>query len=63
MEYIGDIVSLGYYETQDTMMLMDKLMNEFDVRQFILWGRSMGAVTALMISTKYKVNIGSILLK
>ena len=32
-------------------------MNEFNVKYFILWGRSMGAVTALMISTKYSVNI------
>ena len=39
------------------MLLMDKLMNEFNVKYFILWGRSMGAVTALMISTKYSVNI------
>ncbi len=39
------------------MLLMDKLMNEFNVKYFILWGRSMGAVTALMISTKSSVNI------
>ena len=47
----GEYVSLGYYEKQDVEFLI-KYMNEtLNLGPFILWGRSMGAATALLVSS------------
>lgn len=44
----GDFISLGYYETQDVNYLMDFLHSTFHLGPFALWGRSMGAATAVL---------------
>ncbi|KAL7496452.1 hypothetical protein ACHAWT_008932 [Skeletonema menzelii] len=44
----GDHVSLGYYEREDLMCVVAHLRATDVVSTIALWGRSMGAVTALM---------------
>lgn len=44
----GDYISLGYYESQDVETVIKFLRTKEDVSLIGLWGRSMGAVTALM---------------
>lgn len=42
---------MGSYESEDVKELMNYIEYHFGkVDEFILWGRSMGAVTALMLS-------------
>jgi pimeloyl-ACP methyl ester carboxylesterase len=45
----GDYVSLGFFERADVQKLIDDLSNTFNLNRFILWGRSMGAATALLV--------------
>lgn len=44
----GDFVSLGYYEREDLMCVIAHLRATNVVSTIALWGRSMGAATALM---------------
>lgn len=45
----GDYISLGYFETEDTELLMSYLHMTFGFGPFVLWGRSMGAATSLLV--------------
>lgn len=45
----GEYISLGYYESFDTKFLINLLTVQFGFSKFILWGRSMGAATALLV--------------
>ena len=44
----GEYVSLGHYERDDLQVVVEHLRNLGTVSSIALWGRSMGAVTALM---------------
>ena len=44
----GEFISLGHYEREDLKVVIDYLRNSGKVSTIGLWGRSMGAVTALM---------------
>lgn len=44
----GEYISLGWYERQDVECIVDYLRRSNKVSTIGLWGRSMGAVTALM---------------
>ena len=46
----GDYVSLGYYEKFDTEFIIGLLVDYFGLGPFILWGRSMGAATCLLVN-------------
>lgn len=54
----GDYVSLGYFEKEDTEFLLDQLHKHFNLGPFILWGRSMGAATSLLVD--YPLVLGRI---
>lgn len=43
----GDYVSLGHNEKHDIMRLLMHIRDVFGVSKFCLWGRSMGAVSAI----------------
>jgi pimeloyl-ACP methyl ester carboxylesterase len=45
----GDFISLGHYEAMDVCFLLTYLNAMFGLGPFVLWGRSMGASTALMV--------------
>ena len=44
----GEYISLGWYETDDVECVVEYLRNTNKVSTIGLWGRSMGAVTAIM---------------
>ena len=47
----GDYISLGWFERKDTELILVKLKALFpQITDIVLWGRSMGAVTALLYS-------------
>ena len=48
----GDYISLGYYEQDDVECIVNFLRKSNKVSSIGLWGRSMGAVTALMYGSK-----------
>ena len=43
----GNYITLGYNEEKDVKVVLSYLRRKFNFKRFILWGRSMGAVTAL----------------
>lgn len=47
----GDYISLGYFETKDLFFLINELKNTFNMGPFALWGRSMGAATAILCTS------------
>ena len=47
-------MTLGYYEKEDLRVVVEYLKNEYQFSRFILWGRSMGAVTSLLYAAKYR---------
>lgn len=49
----GNFVTLGYCEREDVYSVICKARESFGVREVILWGRSMGASTALLYAAKY----------
>jgi len=57
----GKYVSLGHFETIDSESVISILHNDFFCDKIALWGRSMGAVTALSLACKRK-DISSIVL-
>lgn len=44
----GDYITLGKFEKEDIDYLMNFLVNSFNFSKFSVWGRSMGAATAIM---------------
>lgn len=44
----GDYISLGFFEQDDVACCVDHLRGRQDISHIALWGRSMGAVTALL---------------
>lgn len=45
----GDYISLGYYESEDVQFVIHELSETFRKGPFALWGRSMGASTAVLV--------------
>ena len=48
----GEYISLGYYEQEDVDCVVEYLKKSNKVSNIGLWGRSMGAVTAIMYASK-----------
>ena len=48
----GDYISLGFFESKDLDFLINILSSSFNMGPFVLWGRSMGAETALLCNNK-----------
>lgn len=57
----GDFISMGIYEKDDTLVLMDILRRDYNIKNFALWGRSMGAATALLAYPKLRDTFALIL--
>ena len=49
----GEYISLGYYEQDDVLTVLEHLRGVGTVSSVALWGRSMGAATSLLFSAKY----------
>lgn len=48
----GEFISLGYHEKDDVILLKSCLREKFGIKEFGLWGRSMGAVTAIHAASR-----------
>ncbi|EGR33097.1 hypothetical protein IMG5_061800, partial [Ichthyophthirius multifiliis] len=53
----GDYVTLGYSEQNDVEIIINYIKEVKKIPYISLWGRSMGAVTALLYSQKFPQNI------
>ena len=49
----GDYVSIGFRESMDIKSIVEYLRNSGEVSHIILWGRSMGSVSALRYAARY----------
>lgn len=59
----GDYVTLGFNESEDLKTIINMLINSGITEEIFLWGRSMGAVTALYYILKNKeINIAGLIL-
>jgi fermentation-respiration switch protein FrsA (DUF1100 family) len=58
----GDYISLGYYEKEDVHCVIEYLLKSKKVSKIGLWGRSMGAVTAIMYASEHPSNISALIL-
>lgn len=56
----GDLVTLGLNEKQDVIDACNFLRKSFDLKKYILWGRSMGAATTFLAAGKIEGVIGFI---
>lgn len=50
----GKYVTLGIKESEDVRLVLKNLRKKHSYSEFYLWGRSMGASTAIMYSAKYQ---------
>jgi pimeloyl-ACP methyl ester carboxylesterase len=57
----GDYISLGWFEREDLAVIVDYLRQNRRVSTIGLWGRSMGAVTALMYAERNPLIAGMVL--
>ena len=58
----GDYISLGWHESDDVECVINFLKKTNKVSTIGLWGRSMGAVTALIYGSRNNNNVSAILL-
>lgn len=56
----GEFVTLGYNESEDVIDVINFLIEQMDISQFVLWGRSMGAATAVL-AAPYHPNIKGVI--
>ena len=58
----GEYISLGHYEKDDVHCVIEYLLKSKKVSKFALWGRSMGAVTAIMYASEHPKIISALIL-
>lgn len=52
----GDFVTMGVEEMWDIELVIQHLERSFGQKKFVLWGRSMGAVAALLYLQKIAIH-------
>ena len=52
----GEYVSLGAHEQFDILDVLDHVSQNFQMKKYILWGRSMGAAAAIKFSSLFYSN-------
>jgi pimeloyl-ACP methyl ester carboxylesterase len=58
----GEYITLGPKEKRDTKAVLDHIRKAYGVSNVFLWGRSMGAVTAILFAGQYPAEISGIIL-
>lgn len=58
----GEYVTLGLYEQIDLGLVLTEIKKRFNIGPVTLWGRSMGAVTAILYTEKHQEEITSLVL-
>lgn len=48
----GTFVSLGHFEKRDAMKVIEYVIQKYGIGRVLLWGRSMGAVTSILLAEK-----------
>ncbi|KAK2961613.1 putative ATP-binding cassette sub-family F member 3 [Blattamonas nauphoetae] len=57
----GSYISLGFNEIHDLTAVMEYITKQYKFKQIVLWGRSMGASTALIYASTHRNICGMIL--
>lgn len=57
----GEYLSLGYWEQEDVAAVMEYLRGQPTVSSIALWGRSMGAVTALLYACRDRCGVDAVI--
>lgn len=52
----GKYLTLGYLEREDVRVVIKYIDEHFGERKYLIWGRSMGAVTNILFTAKYGQN-------
>lgn len=47
-------MTLGYLEKEDVKSVVEHVQRHFGKRKIIIWGRSMGAATAILYASKQR---------
>lgn len=50
----GQFITLGYLEKENVRAVIEHVNHFHGKRKFMIWGRSMGAVTAILYAAKYQ---------
>lgn len=58
----GEFITLGPKEARDTAVIIDYVREKCGVNQVILWGRSMGAVAAILFASENNHRISGLIL-
>jgi pimeloyl-ACP methyl ester carboxylesterase len=58
----GEYVTMGLNESVDLANVVQFLKEKYGTDQFNLWGRSMGAVTAVLYCAQYPKNVSRMVL-
>jgi len=58
----GEYVTLGYKEAIDIQRVVDFMKEHHSVRNVVLWGRSMGAVAAILYASKNNAQVTALIL-
>lgn len=56
----GAYLTLGYLEKEDLLDIINHIDKYYGPREYILWGRSMGAVTSILFAAKYQRKVRAI---
>lgn len=58
----GEYVTMGLREADDLSGIINYLKGRYKTESFYLWGRSMGAVTAVIYASRYPQNVKKMVL-
>jgi pimeloyl-ACP methyl ester carboxylesterase len=58
----GEYITLGPRETRDTLLVIKYIRENFRVDKLFLWGRSMGAVAAIMLASEHPEEVVALVL-
>lgn len=58
----GEYISLGHFEEEYALFMMEHIRKEKNIGKFALWGRSMGAVVALKLGMRKDLKISALVL-
>lgn len=58
----GDYISLGPKEKRDAKKIIDHIKKAFSIGPIFLWGRSMGAITSILLARDHPEDVAGLIL-
>ena len=58
----GDYISLGPKEKRDAKQVMDYIKKAYNIGPIFLWGRSMGAITSILLARDHPDDVAGLIL-